>query len=684
MNIGQMVRGLLGDVKAGDSKQLELKSGQVVRGVVMQVSDDGQEAVMNIQGVQVKAKLESPLQPGQTTMLQVQPEMSNGLVVLKPLESSPYVPVAEQSLGEVLKSFGLPDQKWAKDLVQLMQKTGVPLTKENIETLKAIVLQQPQGIANEEWIQAAAVAFKRGLPLTQETVQSLHQALFGKPLTELLTKLQSQLADALAGRPAASGPAAAQPAAARGEHSAPLPQGGAGAGANAPTLVGGARAGAAPLLLTQAAAVLQELAAAVKPAAEAALPARAGAPSAGAGTAAAPATPAASPAGAMPGGAAQQAAPATAPGQPAAQPPLAAQSQPVPPGAAPANASATGTTPPASALSSVMQQPVPAASEGSAFAAAASASTTAASDKAAAQPPPSQPSQSSASQLAQPAPAQTWIANVLKLLGVEHEQLTWKTVDPGRSQMAAAPGGTADESGAVQSSVPSQQAANAAGGAKLTHLPIEQIIRPEAGLAAANQSGSAAPLAHHTAAQESLKNVLMQLIQSDEAPAALKETAQQLVHQITGQQLLLSTDRSSHFAHVSLFIPLTTPDGDQTATVHIQTRKGKRGELDASNCHLWFDLNLKALGRTIADVQVVDKIVSLKFHNDQPWLNELILDQRPEFTKSLENIGYQLISLQTGPIPQSAQASESASGAVFSESLAAFAPSAYKGVDVRV
>ena len=64
MNIGSLIRGLLGEQKPGDAKTLELKPGQVVRGVVMNVSEDGQEAVVQIQGVQVKAKLETPLRAG--------------------------------------------------------------------------------------------------------------------------------------------------------------------------------------------------------------------------------------------------------------------------------------------------------------------------------------------------------------------------------------------------------------------------------------------------------------------------------------------------------------------------------------------------------------------------------------------------------------------------------------------
>ncbi|MFD1906064.1 hypothetical protein ACFTAO_27005 [Paenibacillus rhizoplanae] len=44
MNIGSLVRGLLGDSKAGEAKSVELKEGQVVRGVVLSVSDSGKRS----------------------------------------------------------------------------------------------------------------------------------------------------------------------------------------------------------------------------------------------------------------------------------------------------------------------------------------------------------------------------------------------------------------------------------------------------------------------------------------------------------------------------------------------------------------------------------------------------------------------------------------------------------------
>ncbi|WP_018757818.1 hypothetical protein [Paenibacillus terrigena] len=669
MNIGQMVRGLLGDVKPGDAKQVELKPGQVVRGVVTEVSEDGQEAVMNINGTQVKAKLETPLAPGQTTMLQVQPETENGLVVLKPLQSSPGVPIAEQSIGDVLKSVGLPDQKWARELVQLMQQNGVPIMKETAEQMRAVMAQIPQGISQEDWMQASSLAFKRGLPLTQETVKALHQVLFGKPLTQLLATLQLQLADALEQQPAA-------PQAPRGASPAPPPMaGGATAPAQAPASLGGARAGTAPLLLTQAAAVLQELAAAAQPAA--------GAPIA-AGTAAAPALAQAAPRANAPSAAAQGlGAPASqgSLGGAAASEAAAAMRAP----AAPAEPGAARTVPAAAHSEAA---PLPASPQGPQSAMriapqhSAASATPAASLQGAALQEQQNATANSASvvsvstegdALPQKAMQEPWIGRVLKLLGVEHEQTTWKSLEA-----STLPQGTATKG--HDPAVPIQNANLGSGTQQAQELA--KLVRSTAELPL-----NVVPLPHASGAAqtspENLKLVLLQLIQSEDVPPAMKDTAQQLINQITGQQLMLSNDRSAPFAHVSLFIPLKNTEGEETATVHIQTRKGKRGDLDAGNCHLWFDLNLRALGRTIADVNVVDHIVSLKLLNDQEWLGPMVQERRSEMETALSHIGYQLISLQTAPVPVQQEPSKSAA-VLGDHPAAAYTPSAYKGVDLLV
>ncbi|WP_379129820.1 hypothetical protein, partial [Paenibacillus sp. sgz500958] len=192
MNIGSMIRGLLGDSKAGEPKSLELKEGQVVRGVVLSVSDSGKEAVVQIQGLPVRAELETPLQAGQTLNMQVSPPGENGLPVLKPVSLEVTV-ASPQSMGEALESLGLTNAKDGPEIIKAMQSAGLPLTKETAAQLNAVMSAKPQGVPAEQWLQAAVISVKRGLPVTAESVKGLHQAVFGPGLTQLLSALEEQV-----------------------------------------------------------------------------------------------------------------------------------------------------------------------------------------------------------------------------------------------------------------------------------------------------------------------------------------------------------------------------------------------------------------------------------------------------------------------------------------------------------
>lgn len=193
MNIGSLVRGLLGDSKAGDAKSVELKEGQVVRGVVLSVSDSGKEAVVQIQGTPVRAELETPLAAGQTLNLQVGAPGEGGLPVLKPVSLGEAAMVSPQSMGEALESLGLANSKAGREIVQAMQAGGLAFTKETAAKLDAVMNAKPPGVPASEWLEAAVISVKRGLPVTAETVKGLQQAVFGPKLHDLLAKLETAL-----------------------------------------------------------------------------------------------------------------------------------------------------------------------------------------------------------------------------------------------------------------------------------------------------------------------------------------------------------------------------------------------------------------------------------------------------------------------------------------------------------
>ncbi|WFR61842.1 hypothetical protein P9222_26410 [Paenibacillus amylolyticus] len=207
MNIGSVIKGLLGDSKPGNAKPLELKEGQVVRGSVVSVSEDGGDAVLQIQGVQVRAKLETPLRPGETTLLQVQPPGENGITVMKPM-SGTLAELPQASLNNLLQDVGLPDTKGNRELLLAMQRSGLPLTKDNVAMVQNMMTSKPAQVPVEEWVQATGIAFQRGLPVTAETVKGLHQTVFGPPLHQLLSGLADQLETMLTqttGKPALIG-----------------------------------------------------------------------------------------------------------------------------------------------------------------------------------------------------------------------------------------------------------------------------------------------------------------------------------------------------------------------------------------------------------------------------------------------------------------------------------------------
>lgn len=593
MNISSLIRNLVGDLTAADPKTLELKVGQIVKGVVLQLLSD-QEALVNIGGTLVRAKLETPLKQGDVTMLQVQPESKGGQILLKPLVSSD-VQITDDSLGELLKAFEVKDTAGNRQMVQQLQQEGVPVSKENVKAFETVMREMPQGTNKAEWLQAAVLASKKGLPLTPTIVDALKQVTTGPSAGQVLEKLEQQAtalleqdpthpaaetakqvvsllkelrATAAAVRPAelaAPGSAADEPAAASPQVSSPPAAWQAG-GSNA------AAGGASPALAAQPAAA--PVAASAKPAALQEAQARSAEP-------------------------VKQGEPLQA-GSPA---PLPAQ---VPP---------------------AKQEGGPAPKEAQASAPLA--------------PPKADPETN-------------WISRMLKAVGVEHESTLAAKLDERGNPMPVRQQATDNAFSLINANAPDQQG---------------EIVK---------------------STTETLKSLLLQLTASDDIPAPLKEAAQQAVSQITGQQLMLTNDKNAMFTQMTMFVPFLDSSGQQTAAIHIQSRKGSRGEVDASNCRLLFDLQMKVMGNTLLDVQVVNKIVSLNIHNDHPALAGLMESSKEEIAAAMNSVGYQFISLKCSPYPKPLEVQEGKEEAAKIGSLDGrvdlselYRPRTYKGVDVR-
>jgi len=198
LNISGLIRSIIGDTQAAEPKTLELKAGEVVKGLVLQLLAD-QDALINIGGVHVRARLETPLKQGQVTLLQVQPETTpSGQIILKPLNGSG-VQIAEESLADVLKNVGLQDSASNRQLVQTLHQSGISLSKEHVQMFAKLQTQLPTSLLQEDWIQPAAVVFQKGIPLTPDTVAAVRQAVSGPGFHETLQELDGQLSKLLSG-----------------------------------------------------------------------------------------------------------------------------------------------------------------------------------------------------------------------------------------------------------------------------------------------------------------------------------------------------------------------------------------------------------------------------------------------------------------------------------------------------
>lgn len=193
MDLLRVLSGISGMTEPRETKLVELKVGQVVRGVLLKMLSE-QEGMVSIAGVPVRARLETPLRPGEATLLQVQPESGNGEVVLKPLAGSG-TPIPDRSMADLLNWLGLRNNAANRLLVQAMHQAGLPMDRETVRAMEGAAAARPEGTPADEWLTAAATARTKGLPLTRETVQALHAALFGKPPGETIQALRGALAE---------------------------------------------------------------------------------------------------------------------------------------------------------------------------------------------------------------------------------------------------------------------------------------------------------------------------------------------------------------------------------------------------------------------------------------------------------------------------------------------------------
>lgn len=176
---------------------------------------------------------------------------------------------------------------------------------------------------------------------------------------------------------------------------------------------------------------------------------------------------------------------------------------------------------------------------------------------------------------------------------------------------------------------------------------------------------------------ESIKALLTQIINQPDVPIAIKEQAQVLTQQISGQQLASFPQQDAQFTQVSLAFPILQQEGRQVH-VHIQSRKGNEKQIDRSHCRLLFHLEMEHLGETWVDVSIFGQRLAVKVMSDCPTISSLVQSNSSLFKKRLSELGYALDEVGTDSLPKKNAMENTNNGRPLSKT------SPYKGVNLRI
>ncbi|NDI33409.1 hypothetical protein [Chengkuizengella sediminis] len=546
MNFNVLMRNLLGDLKLSDTKTLQLKEGQIVKGLVLQLLNN-QEALIQINGVQLKAKLEIALSQGDHKLLQVQPKTSDGLLLLKPVEQS-VLPIAKESVPELLNVFNLKNTPSNRELIQTLHKEEIPLTKENLTKFQSIIPLTKDRNLIQKSLQSGIFLLNKGLPITETTMEAIRQIQQGKPLHELINQLyksvtewvKSALQQVKEPQPQTDLIAKFNPS----HHDQ----------SNLSKLSNESKTVSLKLLdnLHMMKSLMFQFQTSVE---------------------------------------------------------MNTQSK--------MNIKTTLDNEHVRFTKNVQridsENPV------------SHQQSTDLSNEQQTNRPVAQMTQDGQMK-------ENWISRFIKNLGLDYEK----------------------------------QLVNSFKSFEFTSNKMNQPIMNIATLSDLETSMEF----------QNLKSLMLQLLSVDDLPSHIKEQSQQLLNHITGQQLFLSSNRTDVITHFTIFIPIYNDSGDQTSSISIQSRRNKKGEIDVNNCSLWFDLNMKTLGETLIDIQVVSNMVSIQIHNDHSKTEELI--ETGIVKLIIEGLGFRFLSLKHLPIP------EKQGKLNVRHSPNDYVSSSYKGVDVRV
>ncbi|MGF7015909.1 hypothetical protein [Ornithinibacillus bavariensis] len=173
--------------------------------------------------------------------------------------------------------------------------------------------------------------------------------------------------------------------------------------------------------------------------------------------------------------------------------------------------------------------------------------------------------------------------------------------------------------------------------------------------------------------QHTLKGLVTQLMQLSDGNT--QEVATRLLHFMNGVQLQ-SIQESDNFLQAQLVIPAGKFGLSSDIELSFEGTKNKDGELNKEFCRIMFFLDLSHIEKTVIDMHVQKRTISLTILNDYP-IDETIHHLKSGLKEGLAKIDYQLTSVTYKPLSNNQLADKK-------DNIPEKQHETYRGVDYRI
>ncbi|MCT8138742.1 hypothetical protein H1D32_13955 [Anaerobacillus sp. CMMVII] len=142
---------------------------------------------------------------------------------------------------------------------------------------------------------------------------------------------------------------------------------------------------------------------------------------------------------------------------------------------------------------------------------------------------------------------------------------------------------------------------------------------------------------------QNMKQALMQLMKQEAEQGRVSQQTSQALLNITGQQLLSKSD-TSNLQSMFFNLPLLLQDEVKNLQVFVNSRNEGQ-QVDWENCSLYFLIETKKLGEVGILVTAIERNLSLTIKNDQPSFKERIEPLAEACKEKLKYVGFNIANL---------------------------------------